>query len=90
MSNDKKLRNTFGITTVSNNIEPSNRKLPVISREILVEKQINEAPNIEKKVTKKSTFELPVELHKRLKTAAVEREMTMLEIVEESLENYLK
>lgn len=46
--------------------------------------------NSEKKATKKATFELPVELHKRLKTSAAEQEMTMLEIVEEALKNHLK
>lgn len=43
-----------------------------------------------KKSTKKATFMLSQDLHKRLKTAAVEQDMTMLEIVEEALENHLK
>lgn len=49
-----------------------------------------EVSNSSKKVYKKATFLLPAELHKRLKTAAVEQDMTMLEIVEKALENYLR
>ncbi|ANU22003.1 hypothetical protein [Planococcus donghaensis] len=44
----------------------------------------------QKKITKKATFMLPADLHKRLKTAAVEQDKTMLEIVEEALRNHLK
>lgn len=54
------------------------------------QKSINEMDTISKKTTKKSTFLLSTDLHKRLKTAAVEKEMTMLEIVEEALEDYLR
>lgn len=49
-----------------------------------------ELRKIAKPLTKKATFVLPLELHKRLKTAAVEKDMTMLEIVEKALENYLR
>lgn len=44
----------------------------------------------QKKTTKKATFMLPTDLHKSLKTAAVEQDKTMLEIVEEALRNHLK
>ena len=44
----------------------------------------------QKKATKKATFMLSTDLHKRLKTAAVEQDKTMLEIVEEALRNHLK
>ncbi|MCM3358664.1 type II toxin-antitoxin system HicB family antitoxin [Psychrobacillus sp. MER TA 171] len=52
--------------------------------------QITETKVSEKRATKKATFVLPIELHKRLKTAAAEQDKTMLEIVEEALGNHLK
>jgi len=62
----------------------------IISHKIGKGLQVTVTRNSEKKATKKATFDLPVELHKRLKTAAAEQEMTMLEIVEEALKNHLK
>lgn len=61
-----------------------------ISRDIGKDSKVNISQNPEKKATKKATFVLPIELHKRLKTAAVEQDTTMLDIVEEALENHLK
>ena len=39
---------------------------------------------------KKATFNLPADLHKRLKVAAADHELEMVEIVKEALEMYLK
>lgn len=58
---------------------------------------INKAVNTDIQVTvntverkiKKATFELDVDLHKRLKTAAVMEEKSMLEIVDAALKEYL-
>lgn len=90
MSHENKIRNTVEITPVSKTTNSFNEKHDDVSREILIGAEITVAPNKVKKVTKKSTFELPIELHKRLKKAAAEREMTMLEIVEEALESHLE
>lgn len=68
----------------------SDKNQSVISSGILIEKQVYKTPSIPKKPTKKCTFELSLELHKKLKKTAVEKDMTMLEIVEEALEKYLK
>lgn len=90
MSNENKTRSTFEITPVSQTTDSSNEKSGIISHEILVGPQVNITPKSGNKLTKKSTFELPIELHRRLKKAAAEREMTMLKIVEEALESHLK
>lgn len=71
----------------SNNLEGehgfSEQKVDEVSRK-------NTTIISQKKATKKATFMLPTDLHKRLKTAAVEQDKTMLEIVEEALKNHLK
>jgi predicted HicB family RNase H-like nuclease len=41
------------------------------------------------KDVKKATFDLDAKLHKRLRSAAVEHETTMVEIVEKALNEYL-
>ena len=71
----------------SNNLEGdfgfSDQKVDEVSRK-------NATIVSQKKATKKATFMLPADLHKSLKTAAVEQDKTMLEIVEEALRNHLK
>ena len=49
------------------------------------------SPSLEspKKSIKKATFELDATLHKRLRTAAVLHDKTMVEIVEKSIVEYL-
>ncbi|WP_047982113.1 hypothetical protein [Ornithinibacillus contaminans] len=51
-------------------------------------KNDNQSVLTEKKV-KKATFELSVDLHKRLRTHAALNDTTMLEIVENALNEYL-
>lgn len=57
-----------------------------------MDKDTNEASSATsyEKSTKKSTFMLPIELHKCLKTTAADQGKTMLEIVEEALRDHLK
>ncbi|WP_019415997.1 toxin-antitoxin system HicB family antitoxin [Paenisporosarcina sp. TG20] len=85
-----KYNNTSKVVHVSKTTTPHKGSIGGVSHKIERESLVIEAQIPEKKLTKKATFELPVELHKRLKTAAAEQEMTMVQIVEKALENYLK
>lgn len=44
----------------------------------------------DKKTTKKATFVLDKELHKKLRLYAVMKDTTMVDIVEKALKDYLK
>lgn len=55
-----------------------------IQETVNTENEINKQKNV-----KKATFELDVQLHKRLRGAAVEYETTMVDIVEKALSEYL-
>lgn len=90
MSVKNKYNNTSKVALVSKTTTPQKGSLGGVSHNFERGLLVNEAQISEKKATKKATFELPVELHKRLKTAAAEQEMTMVQIVEKALGNYLK
>lgn len=84
------IRRRFRVSFETKKENRARRNMQTLKNEDRNQKSINEMDTISKKTTKKSTFLLSTDLHKRLKTAAVEKEMTMLEIVEEALEDYLR
>lgn len=53
-----------------------------------IQETVNE-PLSSKKATKKATFELNSELHKRLRLAAIKKDTSMLQLVENALVEYL-